>query len=79
MPGIGGGGGGPEFGMGGGGGALELGMGGGGGGAAPLLGIGGGGGGDEGPPAGAGEVGVEPAPAETSRGGPMVPKRIDAS
>jgi hypothetical protein len=48
----------------------------GGGGGAPVLGAGGG---DEGPLAGAGEVGVEPAPAEDrSFGGPIVPKRIDA-
>lgn len=74
IPGGGGGGGGgapgaPELGIGGGGGALAL-------------GIGGAGGGELKPgEAMAGEVGVEPEPipaAERGRGGPMVPKRIDA-
>jgi hypothetical protein len=69
MPGIGGGGGGPPIG----------GIGGGGG--APTLGMGGGGGGEVGPPPIAGLVGVEPVPvpvADKGRGGPIVPKSMDA-
>jgi hypothetical protein len=69
------------LGIGGGGGAPPLGIGGGGGGGAPEKGMGGGGGAEDESRAGAGLVGVEPGPvpaAERGRGGPMVPKRIDA-
>lgn len=80
MVGIGGGGGGPPLGNGGGGGAELLGIGGGGG--APPVGIGGGGGGAGGlkaPSLGAGLLGFDATPAaDNGRGGPIVPKRMEA-
>jgi len=81
MLGIGGGGGAADGG-GGGGGPLGAPLGIGGGGGAELDGIGGGGGGENAPDPGAGLLGSLPAPlpvALNGRGGPIVPKSIDAN